>query len=91
MLRTISASIFAGAVALSTRVAIACPTCSDNLAKDVYGQSPTALGRGFFWSIILMVSLPFAVFSMVFIRILIARRRRSAHAPGELVGAPEST
>jgi uncharacterized BrkB/YihY/UPF0761 family membrane protein len=91
MVRRAWFAAFGLALSLWTRAALACPTCSDNLANDVYGQSPTALGRGFFWSIILMASLPFAVFSIVFIRILVARKKRGESHSGELAGSPEST
>ena len=63
-------------VALGARIAAACPLCADNLSNDVYQRNPTPLGRGFFWSIIFMMALPFLTVGFVALRILIARRRR---------------
>jgi heme/copper-type cytochrome/quinol oxidase subunit 2 len=41
-----------------TDVAGACPTCKDSLA-----QGPNAVGlvRGYFWSIVFMMSMPFVI------------------------------
>jgi hypothetical protein len=63
------------------RIAAACPLCADNLSNDVYGKSPTQLGRGFFWSIIFMMAFPFLTAAMVAARILIARKRRARALP----------
>ncbi|HWC64581.1 MAG TPA: hypothetical protein VG777_00760 [Thermoanaerobaculia bacterium] len=70
------------------RIAAACPLCADNLSNDVYGKSPTQLGRGFFWSIIFMMAFPFLTAAMVATRILIARKRRAraASAPAAETG-----
>jgi hypothetical protein len=68
-------------VVAGSRIASACPLCADNLANDVYGKNPTSLGRGFFWSIIFMMALPFLTVGFVAARILIARRRRLRAAP----------
>lgn len=57
---------------------LACPLCADNLSNDVYGKQPTQLGRGFFWSILFMMALPFATVATVGLRIYLARRRRPA-------------
>ena len=59
-------------------VLLACPLCADNLSSDVYGKDPTQLGRGFFWSIIFMMALPFLTVATVGTKIYLAKRRRSA-------------
>ncbi len=78
-----------------TRIAAACPLCADNLSSDVYGKNPTQLGRGFFWSIIFMIALPFLTVGFVAARILIAKRRRRARVasgpPSDLVAAPQAS
>lgn len=83
-------------IVAASRIAAACPLCADNLANDPYGKNPTQLGRGFFWSIIFMMVLPFATVATVATRILIAKRRAARRAaagpaPGEAAtrtGAP---
>ena len=46
-------------VALFAGVAVACPTCREGLAEnDPQGQ---ALAAGFFYSILLMMGMPFAI------------------------------
>ena len=42
-----------------TGVATACPTCKDNLAHD---PASANLARGFYYSILFMVSMPFLIF-----------------------------
>jgi hypothetical protein len=78
------------AVVAGTRLAAACPLCADNLSNDVYGKNPSQLGRGFFWSIIFMMALPFLTVGFVALRIVLARRKRirTETAPGAL---PEAT
>ena len=83
MSRRISVWFLRFSIVLGTRLAAACPLCADNLANDAYGRNPTALGRGFFWSIIFMMALPFVTVGAVAARILIARRRQRARARSE--------
>ena len=78
MFRRVSTLLLAISIAASTRIAQACPLCADNLANDVYGKNPTQLGRGFFWSIIFMMALPFLTVATVGTKIYLAKRRRSA-------------
>lgn len=80
MLRRVSLWLLRVSVVFGTRLAAACPLCADNLSNDAYGKDPTALGRGFFWSIIFMMALPFLTVGVVAARILIAKRRRRAHS-----------
>src|SRR6188768_2235981 len=44
---------------LFTSLASACPTCKDNLAHD---PASANLARGFYYSILFMVSMPFVIF-----------------------------
>jgi heme/copper-type cytochrome/quinol oxidase subunit 2 len=46
----------------STAIAFACPNCKDALAND---PAQAGLVRGFFWSIMFMVSMPFLIFGGV--------------------------
>jgi hypothetical protein len=78
MLRRASTLLLALSIAVSARIAETCPLCADNLANDAYGKNPTQLGRGFFWSIIFMMALPFVTVGVVAARIVIARHRRAA-------------
>lgn len=39
---------------------LACPTCKQALAEN--GQSQDGLMRGYFWSILFMMSMPFLIF-----------------------------
>ena len=39
---------------------LACPTCKEAIAEN--GQSQEGLVRGYFWSIIFMMSMPFLIF-----------------------------
>ena len=49
--------VFALAIAvwLIADVALACPTCKDQLAQDPDGAN---IARGYFWSILFMLSMP---------------------------------
>ena len=82
MVRRFSTALTFLLVAATTRIAAACPLCADNLSSDVYGKNPTQLGRGFFWSIIFMMVLPFVTVGIVAARILVARRRRMTSGQG---------
>lgn len=46
------------AILLLADVALACPTCKDNLAGD---PDSANLVRGYFWSILFMMSMPFLI------------------------------
>jgi len=98
--RRVSLFLLSISIAATTRIVEACPLCADNLASDAYGKNPTQLGRGFFWSIIFMMALPFLTVGIVAARIVIARRRRTgaaspaaAPASGERgsMGLPEAS
>ena len=57
---------------------LACPNCKDSLSQN----DPTAMGivQGYFWSIILMLSLPFLVLGglSTYFYLLVRRARRTA-------------
>jgi len=55
-------------------VLYACPLCKDALEDK--NAVPNELGRGFYYSILLMVSAPFAVVGGLFFRIYRSRRRQ---------------
>jgi len=78
--RRVSLWLLRLSIVLGTRIAAACPLCADNLSNDAYGKNPTQLGRGFFWSIIFMMALPFVTVGVVAVRIIIAKRRQRARS-----------
>ena len=59
----------------------ACPLCKDNLEDQAkMGGAPNELGRGFYYSILLMVSAPFLLVGTLIFRIYRSRRLRGARA-----------
>jgi hypothetical protein len=57
----------------------ACPLCSDNLEHQAtMGGPPNELGRGFYYSILLMVAAPFLAIGVVAFRIYRTRRQALA-------------
>jgi len=59
----------------------ACPLCKDALEDQTKnGGVPNELGRGFYYSILLMVSAPFLVMGGLVLKISRARRLRGARA-----------
>jgi hypothetical protein len=57
-------------------VLTACPLCKE----EVSDQGPS-MWRGMFWSILLMVTMPFAVVGTIVVKVLHARRRQGG-SPG---------
>jgi hypothetical protein len=57
-------------------VAAACPSCKDLKSDTDYPGGAASLPKGFYYSILLMVSAPFAVAGTFVTRIVLARRRR---------------
>jgi hypothetical protein len=55
----------------------ACPLCKE----EVSDQGPS-LWRGMFWSILLMLTMPFAAAGTIAILVLRARRRQAVGPPG---------
>lgn len=60
-------------LAVLTAVAAACPLCKEDVA-----ESGPSMWRGMFWSILLMMSMPFAAVGTV---IFLVRRGRRKGAP----------
>jgi hypothetical protein len=60
------------------------------MSKDVYGKNPTQLGRGFFWSIMLMIAAPFLTIAVVGPKLFLARRR-ARRGPSRLPAPSEAT
>jgi hypothetical protein len=59
----------------------ACPLCKDNLEDQAkMGGAPNELGRGFYYSILLMVSAPFLLVGGLVLKIYKAKRLRGARA-----------
>ena len=77
-LSKVSIAVF---VAFTTRIALACPLCAENMSKDPSGNQPSPLGRGFFWSIMLMIAVPFATVAIVALKLVVARRRHREALP----------
>jgi ABC-type phosphate transport system permease subunit len=63
------------AAALLPAVAAACPDCKDAVSDQTPGGSAD-LGRGFYWSILLMIGVPFAAVATVAGLILRSQLRR---------------
>jgi len=61
---------------LLTAVASACPLC-----KEETPDSGPGMWRGMYWSILLMVAMPFAAAGTLVLLVIRARRRQSAALP----------
>jgi hypothetical protein len=71
----------------------ACPLCKDAKSDTDYAGGTASLPKGFYYSILLMVSAPFAVVGGLALRIVSARRRAAlaaAPAPAGPTPAPAS-
>ncbi len=77
------------ALALLPALASACPLCKDALEDKTTGLT-NELGRGFYYSILLMVSAPFLVLGGLFLRISRMRRRARLEEPAAADGAVPS-
>ncbi len=69
-------AIAALAVVVLTAVASACPLCKENVADNGPG-----MWRGMYWSILLMVAMPFLAAGSIVVIVLRARRRQAASRP----------
>lgn len=71
--------VFITALSLSTGLAAACPTCKAAMAGNEH------LIRGYFWSIIFMMSMPFLLFSsFASYFFYLVRKARAAEAMARL-------
>jgi hypothetical protein len=64
-----------------TQALAACPLCAENLSKDLYGNQPNDLARGFFWSIMLMMALPFTLAGAMAWKLRQAHRKKMTSVP----------
>jgi hypothetical protein len=62
----------------------ACPSCKDAKSDTDYPGGSASLPRGFYYSILLMVSAPFVVVGGMALRMYLARRQ--SRAPEAAVG-----
>jgi hypothetical protein len=67
-------------------LAAACPNCKDAVADGEYPGGSASLGHGFYYSILLMIAVPWTAVSTV--ALLIYRKRRQSRR--ELVAASEA-
>lgn len=65
----------------------ACPLCKDAKSDTDYPGGAASLPKGFYYSILLMVSAPFAVVGGLALRIVYARRRAISGAVPAPAGA----
>lgn len=65
----------------------ACPLCKDAKSDTDYPGGSASLPKGFYYSILLMVSAPFAVVGGLALRIVYARRRANSGALPAPAGA----
>jgi hypothetical protein len=75
------------ALVILPAVLSACPLCKDALEDRTTGLT-SDLGRGFYYSILLMVSAPFLVLGGLFLRIYRMRRRQRLEGAIETETAP---
>jgi hypothetical protein len=76
------------AAALLPAFAAACPLCKDAKSDTDYPGGAASLPKGFYYSILLMVSAPFAVVGGLLFRIYLARRRAVSDAAASVSAAP---
>ena len=60
MKRIIPTLLSVAAILLLAGIAEACPTCKDQLAADPAAHN---IARGYFWSILFMLSMPILIFT----------------------------
>jgi heme/copper-type cytochrome/quinol oxidase subunit 2 len=78
MRRPVAILLSAAAVLLLPVVLSACPLCKDAVDNTPGGSA--ALGRGFYWSILLMIAVPWTAVGTV--AYMIWRKRRRTASPG---------
>jgi len=59
----------------------ACPTCKDAKSDTDYPGGSASLPKGFYYSILLMVSAPFVVVGGMVLKIYVVKRRRIRRPP----------
>ena len=87
--RRVPTLMLAAAVLLAcVTVAAACPTCKDSLAGD---PASANLARGYFWSILFMMSMPFLILgslvTYMYFEVRRARKLATRKAPAQAEAA----
>jgi len=65
---------------LAPALAAACPLCKD-AASNADKPGASSMWRGMYWSILLMVGMPFGMVGGMILMVVRARRRREAELP----------
>jgi hypothetical protein len=73
--------LFVAALVLPA-VAAACPNCADAKSDSEYPGGSASLGAGFYYSILLMIAVPWTAISTVAFLIYRRQRRLRLAAPG---------
>lgn len=78
--RLLTLAVLFALVAIFAESAWACPTCKDAIQQ---GGNAANLVRGYFWSIMFMVSMPFLIFGSLtlYFYLLVRKARLSQAAP----------
>lgn len=74
-------------LALSS-VALACPTCKDNLAAD---PDAANLVRGYFYSILFMMAMPFTILTALSLMFYLEVRKAKARRVKEVAASSSAT
>jgi heme/copper-type cytochrome/quinol oxidase subunit 2 len=86
----VAAVLLLAALVLPAALA-ACPLCKDATPDAESPGGSASLGRGFFYSILLMIAVPWtAVATVAFLIFRRRRRDRGAEPPGGVAFLPES-
>jgi heme/copper-type cytochrome/quinol oxidase subunit 2 len=85
------AAVFLLAVLVLPALLSACPLCKDATPDAEYPGGSASLGRGFYYSILLMIAVPWTAVGTVAFLIFRRRRREKSAAPAQVVPfLPES-
>ena len=84
-------AVFLLAVLVLPALLSACPLCKDATPDAEYPGGSASLGRGFYYSILLMIAVPWTAVGTVAFLIFRRRRREKGSAPARVVPfLPES-